>query len=224
MRRISMAFVVASVWLCGTARVAASNFWEAKPYTDWSSKELEAMLTDSPWVRKLSVVVQSPPRATEDAGGGGRGGGGGDTGGRGFPVPAPQLKLTLTWRSALPVRQALSRSEAGAVPAPAGQGLLDPPQHYVLTLSGVPARYQRLAPSAATTSFLKRGAKAPIPLFQGGIQQDGGGLLTLVFTFPRTDPIVLEDKEVEFVTAIGTLEIKHKFKLRDLLVKGELEL
>jgi hypothetical protein len=223
-RRISTAIVVASVCFGGSALVAASNFWDAKPYAEWSPKELETMLTDSPWVRKLSVVVQSAPRATEDAGGGGRGGGGGgDTGGRGFPVPAPQLKLTLTWRSALPVRQALARS--GNVPAtPGAPALLDPPQHYLLTLSGVPARFQRLVPSAVKTSFLKRGSKAPIALLQGGIQQDDGGLLTLIFAFPRTDPIVLDDKEVEFVTAIGTLEVKHKFKLKDLIFNSQLDL
>jgi len=225
MRVSTAALAVASFVVASAGLVGASNFWDAKPYTEWSPKEMETILTDSPWVRKLSVVVQSPPRATDDGGGGGGGrggGGGGDVGGRGFPVPAPQLKLTLTWRSALPVREALSRS--GDTVAPGGQSMLDPPQHYLLTLSGVPARYQRLVPSAATTSFLKRGTKPPIALLQGGIQQDSGGLLTLIFAFPRTDPIVLDDKEVEFVTAIGTLEIKHKFKLKDLLVNGQLEL
>ena len=30
---------------------------------------------------------------------------------------------------------------------------------------------------------------------------------------PRTDPITLEDKDVEFITKLGPLEIKKKFKL-----------
>ena len=224
MRRISAAVVMTSFWLGGAGLAAASNFWDAKPYTEWSPKEVETILTDSPWVRKLSVVIQTPPRASEDGGGGGRGGGGGgDVGGRGFPVAAPQLKLTLTWRSAQPVREALARSNNGNAETVDGKPVLERPAQYLFTLSGVPARYQRLLPDAAKTTFLKRGSKPPIALLQGGIQQDGG-LLTLVFAFPRTDPIVLDDREVEFVVTIGTLEIKHKFKLKDLVVNGQLEL
>jgi hypothetical protein len=217
--------MVAAVWTAVSASVAAANFWDMKPYTEWSQKEVETLLSDSPWVRKLSVVVQTPPRATDDAGGGGgRGGGGGDTGGRGFPIPSPQLKLTLTWRSALPVRQAFVRaSDAGTTPIDA-KSLLQRPEQYLLTLSGVPVRYQAFVPSAAQTSFLKRAHKPPIPLLQGGIQQDGRGTVTLIYAFPRTDPIALDDQEVEFVTAFGTVEIKQKFKLKDLAVHGELDL
>jgi len=220
------AAIVAGLWIAVSASVAAANFWDAKPYTEWSQKEVETLLSDSPWVRKLSVVVQSPPRASEDVvgGGGGRGGGGGDTGGRGFPVAAPQLKLTLTWRSALPVRQAFVRqSDSGTTPIDA-KSLLQRPEQYLLTLSGVPARYQGVVPSAVQTSFLKRAHKPPIPLLQGGIQQDGRGTVTLIYAFPRTDPISLDDQEVEFVTAFGTIEIKQKFKLKDLAVHGELDL
>jgi hypothetical protein len=224
MRRISTAVVIASFCFGGAAIAGASNFWDAKPYTEWSPKELETILTDSPWVRKLSVVIQTPPRATEDGGGGGRGGGGGgDVGGRGFPVAAPQVKLTLTWRSAQPVREALARTNNSNAETVDGKPVLERPDHYLFTLSGVPARYQRLVPNAAKTSFLKRGSKPPIALLQGGIQQEGG-LLTLVFAFPRTDPIVLDDKEIEFVTTIGGLEIKQKFKLKDLVVNGQLDL
>jgi hypothetical protein len=225
MRRVSATIAVVSVGLGGAVLMAASNFWEGKPYTEWSTKEVETILADSPWVRKLSVVVQSPPRATDEGGGGGRGGGGGgDTGGRGFPVPAPQLKMTLTWRSAMPVREALARSTDGGAAVVDGQPVLERPQHYLLTLSGLPARYQRQVPSAEKTSFLKPGSKTPIPPFQGGIQQATPGTLTLVFAFSRATPIVLDDKEVEFVTTIGTLEIKQKFKLKDLVVNGQLEL
>jgi hypothetical protein len=221
MRRI---WAVAAAFVCvATTAVAAVDFWNAKPYTEWSPKEVETILSDSPWARKISVVVPIPPRETIDAGGrGGRGDDGG--GGRGFPVPAPQLKMTITWRSALPVREALARSDNGTAQPVSEQPLLDRPEHYLITLSGLPARYQRVIGSAATTSFLRRGAKAPIALFQGGIQQGAGGVLTLVFAFPRTDPIVVDDKEVEFVTTIGTIEIKQKFKLKDLVINGQLEL
>jgi len=215
--------VAAIVCVLGAASLGAANFWDTKAYTEWSEKEVEQMLSDSPWARKLSVVVPIPPRASDDLGRGGRGGGD-DAGGRGFPVPVPQLKLVITWRSALPVRQALIRLPNGATNAAVDQlPLLEQPPSYVITLAGVPARYARATASAGTTSFLRRGKKAPIALAQGGLQQ-GGATLTMIFAFPRTDPITLDDREVEFVTSIGTIEIRKKFTLKDLVFNGQLEL
>ena len=218
----------AVLWALGAASLAAANFWDAKSYSEWSEKEVEEMLTDSPWAKKISVVIPVPPRASGDVSAGGRGGGddeGGGRGGRGgFPVPSPQLKLVITWRSALPVRQALTRLPNGAAtPGVDQQPLIEPLPFYMITLAGVPTRYARAAATAGMTSFLRRGKKMPIPLAQGGVQE-AGATLTLVFAFPRTDPITLDDKEVEFVTTIGTIEIKKKFNLKDLVFNGQLEL
>jgi hypothetical protein len=224
--------VAVVLWAAGAASVAAANFWETKSYTDWSQKEVDAMLTDSPWARKISVVVPVPPRGGGDDAGG-RGGGGDDGGGRGgrvggaFPVAAPQLKLVITWRSALPMRQALLRSESGAnSTTPGQQPLVDRNEpFYVVTLAGVPARYARAAAATAgAASFLRRGNnKMPIALAEGGVSQDGA-TLTIIFEFPRTDPITLEDKEVEFVTKLGEVEIKKKFNLKELVFHGQLDL
>jgi hypothetical protein len=216
----------ALLWTLGAASLAATNFWEAKAYTEWSEKEVEELLTDSPWARKLSVVIPIPPRAGGDDATGRGGGRGGDDGGggRGFPVPSPQLKLAITWRSAMPVRQALIRLPNGASNAAVDQRpLLERPEFYIVTIAGVPARFSRATATAGTTSFLRRGKKMPIALAQGGLQQDGA-TLTLVFAFPRTDPITLDDKEVEFVTTLGTIEIKKKFSLKEMVVSGQLEL
>ena len=225
-RWIAAAALLCTLWALSIAGLAAAaNVWDAKPYTDWSQKEVQEMLSDSPWAHKLSVVVPIPPRPeNDDAGGrGGRGGGEG-AGGRGFPIPSPQLKLVITWRSALPVRQALIRLPNGATNAAVDQQpLLEPSPLYVITLAGVPARYAKATASAGTTTFLRRGKKAPIAITQGGLQQDGA-TLTMIFGFPRTDPITLDDKDVEFVTTIGTIEIKKKFALKDLVFNGQLEL
>ena len=220
MRARHLAALTLSLAVAATG-LSAANFWDAKPYTEWSEKEVEEMLSDSPWARKVSVVIPIPPRATEDAGGRG---GGGDAGGRGFPIPAPQLKLVITWRSATPVRQALIRLPNGATNAGVDQQpLLEPSPYYTITVAGMPARYIRATASAGTTTFLRRAKKAPIALAQGGLQQ-GGAVFTMIFAFQRTDAITLDDKEVEFVTTIGTIEIKKKFTLKDLVFNGELEL
>ena len=217
----------AAMWTLGVAGLAAANFWDTKTYSEWSEKEVQEMLSDSPWARKLSVVIPIPPRASEDnlAGRGGGADDGGGRGGRGgFPVPSPQLKLVITWRSAQPVRQALIRLPNGATSASVDQApLLERPEYYMITLAGVPTRYTRATATATTTTFLRPGKKAPIALAQGGMQA-GGATLTMIFAFPRTNPITLEDKEVEFVTTLGTIEIKKKFNLKELVFNGELEL
>jgi hypothetical protein len=45
-----------------------------------------------------------------------------------------------------------------------------------------------------------------------------------LFIFPRTDPITLDDKEVELDLKLGTMEAKRKFNLKDMVYNGKLEL
>ena len=60
------------VWIVACAALAAADFWEEKDFTAWSDKEVEKMLTDSPWSRNLTVALRGPA-----GGGGGRRGGAG---------------------------------------------------------------------------------------------------------------------------------------------------
>ena len=61
------------------AALFAAEPWKAKKYTEWTVKEAERILKDSPWAKAVSV---SPPDAAPAGGGrGGRGGGGGGGGG-----------------------------------------------------------------------------------------------------------------------------------------------
>ena len=48
--------------------------------------------------------------------------------------------------------------------------------------------------------------------------------MMLFFVFPKTDPITLDDKEVEFSTQIGPMQFKRKFKLQEMVFDGKLEL
>jgi hypothetical protein len=54
----------------------------------------------------------------------------------------------------------------------------------------------------------------------GGGPRDGSGVL--VFAFPRTDAITAADREVEFATRVGQFNVKRKFKLSEMMFKGEL--
>ena len=56
-----------------------------------------------------------------------------------------------------------------------------------------------------------------------GAQQTGTGIV-VVFAFPKTDAILLEDKDVELVTKLGQYDVKRKFNLKDMVFHGKLEL
>ncbi|MEZ5365513.1 MAG: hypothetical protein R2748_25080 [Bryobacterales bacterium] len=184
-------------------------------------------------------------------GGGGFGGGqGGGPGGPGFM----QMSLYVRWNSALPVKQAMAAGELQAEGATLDDKMKEylarHETHYVLNVVGLPARMQRMTEDAER---LKQTAVVHIkdrePILASGAQaQVAGEQLSLFFLFPREgNPITLDDKEVEFVMKLGGgrrpqaegteqaqaerpmrggggPEIKSKFKLKDMVYKGELAL
>ena len=84
----------------------------------------------------------------------------------------------------------------------------------------VAAAVNRLDQLVAVTSITVKGKPVLTPeKIEYG--RDGTSLL---FTFPRTSPISLDDKEVEFATKIGAMEVRRKFKLKDMVYQGKLAL
>jgi hypothetical protein len=136
------------------------------------------------------------------------------------------VRITISWRSALPVKQALVRTQlkAGGVPTADQQTFLaQPEQYYVIAVQGLPPQYIRPGNGAMVESFLRRNGKPAIAAQQASSQPSAGGA-TLLIGFPRTDAITMEDREVEFVAKFEGLEVKRKFKLKDMLFDGTLAL
>ena len=224
------------VWVLACAALMAADFWEEKDFTAWSDKEVEKMLTDSPWSREITIVL-SGPRAAADratragAAAGGRGGGGGGGGRGGGAGGVRRAKVTVSWIRALPVKQALVRSEVGIdtpIP-PDGQALLSQAEaNYVVSVSGLPQRFVALARNAGAVvaeTELKRKDKEPIvPNDIELFQDDTDRSIQVVFHFPKTDAISLDDNEVEFITKLSGIDVKRKFKLEDMLFGDQLEL
>src|SRR5579884_2426037 len=88
MNKVSLRLFTISTFLGGVALFAA-DAWVAKPYTEWNDKDLQKIMFDSPFSRKVSVTLggfaggAQLPQGSGAAGGGGRGGrgGGGPQGG-----------------------------------------------------------------------------------------------------------------------------------------------
>ncbi len=214
---------ISGVWLLACAVLAAADFWEEKEFTAWSDKDVSKMMSNSPWAKRQTVVFPRPPRAgggVAIAGGTPRRGGG-NIGARG------QTRLIIQWRSALPMRQALVRGrigEGGTVNLAAQELLTQSPPGYFVVVTGVPRRFGRLTPEALMAEArLERKGKSPIVPVQAGPEMEVQGL-ALVYIFPRDAAIVLEDKDVEFVTKVGDTTIKKKFKLEDMVFNDQLEL
>lgn len=183
-------------------------------------------------------------------GGGYPGGGGGSYPGGGGGGSMPQITATIRWQSALPVREALLR-QSGVTKTDDSQvaaSLTAPVTSYVIAVLGLPetmpsrgsGRYGRTTDDSdsrdrdtdrdrdadqldrlKSTTYLNRKDRAS--LYPEKVVRDKDGS-TILFTFPRTTAISLDDKEVEFVTRYGSMEIKRKFKLKDMVYQGKLEL
>ena len=225
------------VWLLACAVLAAADFWEEKDYRSWSAEEVDEMLTDSPWSREVSVVVRGVLGPFFGAGGAGDGGPRNTrmnretrermadylVARRASSSTVPEsITLTVSWRSALPVKQALARSQAGiGAPIPPEQRvfLIQHEPLYVVSVAGIPRQFaeeiNRQALLAETV--LARKDKPPIiaedvePFFVSD------ETVILEFAFLRDDPITLFDREVEFVTKLGEIEIERSFKLQDMM-------
>ena len=227
------------VWVAACAALVAADFWEEKDFTTWSDKEVEKMLTDSPWSREVRIVLSGPVAegnsrmrvsAPGPNGPGGFGGGGGGRGG-GFNRPVRRAEVTVSWIAALPVKQAQVRSEIGidARIPPESQELLSQIEpYYLVSVSELPPPFVRLAqdiPAVVAEAELRRKDKEPISPYDVQIfRDDADRSIQVVYRFPKTDEITLDDKDVEFVTKLSGIDVRKKFKLKDMVFGDQLAL
>ena len=229
MRRIAL-LGMAALLLAGVA--LGEDFWVKKDYTQWSPEEVKKIMTDSPWAKDVAASVPSnllprPAAAAVD------------------PTAAPTrqsrslppdrdnpptdslVSLTVSWRTALPLRKALVKGRIGAsteVPEEAKQLLAKDQEEYIIVVSGLPAYMAKsLQGESANRSALKVGKKAPI-MPKGVDFQTRTQTMDVFFSFPKSTPIVLDDKEVEFDIVLGPINVKRKFALKDMVYSGKLEL
>ena len=206
----------------------AADLWETTPFTGWTSETMQVLLGASPWAGEATVTrVRTPAPGT--------------------PAPLTE-KAVVTWTTALPMRQALVREAVGlngSVPKDAEAYLSATPNTYIVALKifGAPtsASYAAQAQAVQKETFLIRtDGRNPLDAItvegraldsSGRILADpaaaqsvDGGATVFVFQFSRGLALTMLDREVEFVTKVGSLNIKKKFKMKDMVYKGELAL
>ncbi len=100
MRNRVVSLAILSLLLASAA--PAQQFWDKKPYENWSKDECRRMLADSPWSQKYDFVESAVQTITRNA-----------TNLDQLPTSeaSRQINYTAQLRSALPVRQAVVRQQ-----------------------------------------------------------------------------------------------------------------
>ena len=161
-------------------------------------------------------------------GGGGQGeAGGGMGGGASTPVPSG-LAVVVRWETAAPVREAARSAElpyAGKIPE-------WEQQFYVITTSGLPFggrrqmepdRVRQMQERLRASASLEAKGRPAVSAERVFIANTARGA-TMIFLFPRSVGISVEDKEVVFQAGGGPMQIKAKFKPREMEYQGKLAL
>jgi hypothetical protein len=223
----------------------AADFWQSKPFTDWSDKEAQKIETNSPWSKQVSLSMAGgggpdTGRARKGSSGGGGDldstlGSGGGSGAKSSPAQdsamgGTSLLITISWRTALPVREAVAKTKYGAeaATAPDAKKLMEEEQkYYGILVSGLPGGSgrggERMKEALLKNTTLSVKGKDPIQL--ADVQSGGNEQKPVVlFLFPRTAAISEDDKDVEFSTKLGQIVVKQKFHLKDMVFNGKLEL
>jgi hypothetical protein len=230
MKKLAGAMLVYAVLL------HAADFW-TNIFTEWTDKDVHKMMESSPWAKKLDIAT-GEGGAGVGAGDRFRAGGiggtrtpGSNSSSVGSDSGQDTIPLYIRWQSALPVKQAAMRmkydAEVGTSPeAQAILGSTEP--NYLIAVEGLTRKITGGGDGDALkkelidqTALVIKGRNpiAPVDCSISGQEK-----ITAVFVFPKTAPIVLEDKEVEFQSKIGTHTVKQKFHLKEMMYFDRLAL
>lgn len=227
--------------------VLAADFWLEKEPAQWSEKEIERLLTKSPWAKQVTAAMDfsrmggpgmpgGPPGGGMPGGGppgggmgGGMPGGGPPGGGMGGPPGMggpgggmPEFKATVRWESAEPLRAVAKR-------ALAGQAV----ESYVISITGLPmngnrgseeqaARRREMLADLKNSTNLKGKGKNQLNPSSIQVDESTG---TIFFIFTKDSEVVSEEtKELFFTTRVGPLEFRAKFSPKEMKYKGQIAL
>jgi hypothetical protein len=169
------------------------QFWEKKQYPTWTNEEITMLTTNSPWAKELKATV----------------------GGQ-------EVKLMITWLTAMPIKQAILKErmdEGGALADSAKEIMEGKEDYYAIGVTGIPKDLAR----QLTEAWLKIPGKPDIQPAKGDFQ-DRGRTVDLMILFSNATPITAADKEVEVALKLSGTDITKKFPLNEMMFNGKLEL
>ena len=233
---VTRTFASAAVLAIATVATvqAAQPFWEKTPFTEWTEAEAKKVLSSSPWVRQVQILLpatDAAPAGADPTGTDPRPGAGAPSG---SGAPRHQrASLTVMWVAA-PIREAHirldqlkghMRDEKYWRPAVRGN-----PEIIQLTVSGaaLPQLLSADEPRLRSATYLKTKLGKRVPTRDVVFSKDYPRIpeVTLVFAAQSdgVPSITPEDEEATLVMPLGAYTITARFKLRDMIVRGQLML
>lgn len=216
--------------------MAAEPSWKTKQIDKWSDDDAKLLLAKSPWVQKATPGLL--PKQSEAA----RRQGGKMGGSQGIGIDAltaatvfgssgarpnthgrrPSLlnPLEIRWESAAPVRAAeVKTQELDAPDFAAGMYAIA-----VYDVPGLDIGQKALAADLRRDAALSREGKKDLKPSQVDLLPQENGLTTVVYLFPRTEQITLEDKRIKFTAVFDHLAVAQYFYTKEMQIQGKLEL
>ena len=140
------------------------------------------------------------------------------------------MNLVIRWQSALPMKQAVARTKWGSEAGTSTEAktfLEREEPSYIVAVSGIPR------PLVGDQDQLKGVLKDQTTLIAKGKDKltpseiqfaPNGRAIDVYFLFPKSAAFSVDDKEVEFSTKLAGFNVKNKFRFKDMVVNGKLEL
>jgi len=214
------------------AVLLGADFWHRKEFASWAEKELDKILTDSPWAKPVVLPLESfglPLELAEEICRGCLACSLKTFSGDGGSVRV--LTLVVRWQSALPVKQALARlrhGEEAATSAMAAELLARVEPAYLVSVSGLPRRLLPIDPEKQRLQAqLRLKGRPSIDAYGVRLSDERQGC-RLTFLFPRGKDagheITLADGQVRFHLNLGAVSLQRDFKLADMVYGGKLEM
>ena len=212
--------------------------WGKKPVDQWTVEDARQVLSGSAWVKRgpVSLLPQRSEFQSRD---------GGRVGGNSNGVTLSALRVSIftgtgdpnagvrkrarkriptsfevRWESGLPVRTAEVLSKEDDPPAWEGE-------MYAIAVYDVPGLDvddKGAREELKRYAFLLRDGKREVRAVQVDMLPQEGDLTTVVYLFPRSAKISLEDKKIEFDAMFGRLLLREYFYPKEMQFQGKLEL
>jgi len=220
------------------------DFWEDKPFTQWSQQEAMKILSESPWARTQTVlagtlggVQQSNSSRARDLpsvqAAGTNSGAALSQAGISFSG-GDSVPLFVRWHSSTRIRQALGRLgqlQQNVPEAEVRKFAEAPVEDYQIAVTGplLDAFNQMSLASFQEKTFLtsKKNKAKKIVLKSYAAPKDRQDGVAL-FSFPRQvdgmPAFTAEDDEVEFVSQANKINLKASFKLAKMITDGKPDL
>ena len=247
-RNLQFGVILFSLTLLAAAEPSdAPPAWATKRVAEWNEKDAAQVLFESPWAKMAPPTLLPGLTAFERRDGGNIGaqGGGqgmqldrlkdfsvvGAKGASPHPTRGPKTladKLPIRWESALPIRGAEFKSSEPGVADIDGEEYAIAVYDVSLKLANIDKYEWKDLPGElrkiSTPKIEGKDGSKEVKPSRVAVIQNGDGIATVVYFFPRSTHITADDPRIEFDAQVGRIAVAVYFYPPQMQFQGKLEL